>query len=119
MLRFSSLRRVRYNLPVSVRLVIGILALAGMSLSCVISLLVGLRMVDEVNAMLPRELQFGLMVWYMTKTLRLHREYKRLFPSGGLLLKYRLATGAAFVCLLVCAWAMGFFSLPAHLTKIH
>ena len=67
------------------------------------------EMVEEVNSRLPKDTQFSPMGWYLSKTLRLHREYKRLFPTGILLLKVRIAIAVAFGCLLGGAWALGFF----------
>jgi len=41
-------------------------------------------MVDEVNRKLPEDQQFEHLFWYPTKSLRLIREYKRLYPNGRL-----------------------------------
>jgi hypothetical protein len=68
-----------------------------------------IEMLEEVNSVLPKESQFSPMGWYLSKTLRLHREYKRLFPAGTLLTKVRLAIAFAFGCLLGGVWALGFF----------
>jgi hypothetical protein len=66
-------------------------------------------MADKVNGRLPKNDQFAQLGWYWTKTLRLHREYKRLYPSGHLSRKVRLLGGLMFSGLLVCAWSLGFF----------
>jgi hypothetical protein len=68
-----------------------------------------IEMVEAVNSRLPVDLQFNPMGWYFQKTMRLHREYARLFPGGSLVLKVRLLLGCAAVCLLICAWAIGLF----------
>jgi hypothetical protein len=65
-------------------------------------------MVDAVNARLPKERQFGLLGWYLPKTMLLHREYKKLCPDGRLLLRVRATIAIALACLLTCAWALGF-----------
>jgi hypothetical protein len=92
------------------RFIIGVVALVcgtflGMSVTFMIH-----EVVDEVNVNLPREQQFSQWGWYLFKYLRLHREYKRLYPNGRILLRSCIATALMFVCLLVCGWAFGFFA---------
>lgn len=73
-------------------------------------------MVDEVNEKLPKENQFDLLGWYLPKTLRLHREYKRLYPTGQLSRKYRTLGALMFISMLISAGCLGFFGflrLPA------
>jgi len=67
------------------------------------------QMVDKVNEKLPKESQFAQLGWYWAKTLRLHREYNRLYPSGQLSRKVRVLVGLMFTSLLICAWGFGFF----------
>jgi hypothetical protein len=95
--------------PMSTRLPIGIAAIAGASLCGLISTLVNDKMVNQVNGKLPKEMQFSSFGWYLSKTLRLHREYRRLFPDGELLLQARLLMAVGFGGLLVGVWALGFF----------
>lgn len=66
-------------------------------------------LVDAVNAKLSADDQFGQLGWYPTKTLRLHREYRRLYPDGRLLLRGGIL-GA--VMLLSLAMAALLFGLP-------
>ncbi len=66
-------------------------------------------MVEKVNDKLPKEEQFIALGWYLSKTLRLHREYRSLYPDGHLLLTVRLLMALMIVCLLTCAWGFGFF----------
>jgi hypothetical protein len=68
-----------------------------------------IEMVEKVNARLPKDSQFSPVGWYLSKTLHMHSEYKRLFPKGTLLVKVRIAIAGAFVCLLSGLWALGFF----------
>jgi hypothetical protein len=68
------------------------------------------EMIDKVNEKLPTEEQFGVLWWSVSKSQRLNREYKRLYPDGGLLLKIRVLTALIFACLLVCAWGFGIFA---------
>jgi hypothetical protein len=67
------------------------------------------EMVDKVNQGIGRE-EFAALGWYFSKYQRLHREYKRLYPSGRLLFRVRAFTAFAVGCLVICAWSFGFFS---------
>jgi hypothetical protein len=91
------------------RVIVGIVAVVGTAACGSIGAIANIEMVQGVNSRLPKDAQFSQMGWYLSKTLRLHREYKRLFPTGTLLMKARFAIAAAFVCLLGDAWALGFF----------
>jgi hypothetical protein len=94
----------------SVRVTIGIIALACISICGLISTFTQYEIVDQVNAKLPKSEQFDSLWWYASKTLRLHSEYKRLYPEGRLLFKFRVLMALMVSCLLVCAWALGFFA---------
>jgi hypothetical protein len=93
----------------STRLVVGIAALAGGSVSAIISAVVHLEMLGTVNASLPAERQFAEAWWHAGKTQRLHREYRTLFPGGGLVRKWWIAVASALFSMLICAWSLGFF----------
>lgn len=93
----------------SARLVIGLLALVGVSVSGIVSTIVHLEMVRRVNAMLPKERQSAELGWYLPETQRLHREYRTLFPGGDLLHKWRIMVATGLVSLLICAWSLGLF----------
>jgi hypothetical protein len=67
-------------------------------------------MTDKVNDKLPKENRLDPVGWYLPKTLRLRREYRRLYPEGNLLLKVRVLSSLMFASLLVCVWGFGFFS---------
>ena len=106
-------RRDRYR-PVTIstmnpRVIVGIAAVVGAAASGVFGMVANIEMVEEVNSRLPKESQFSPTGWYLSKTLRLHREYKRLFPKGTLLPKVRIAIVIAFGCLVGGMWALGFF----------
>jgi hypothetical protein len=92
----------------STRLLIGIAAIAGVSVCGLMSALANSKMVDQVNRKLPKDVQFSPLGWYFSKTLRLHREYRRLFPDGQLL-QVRLLIALGFGSLIVGAWALRFF----------
>lgn len=65
----------------------------------------------KVNESLPKDRQFSTFWWYLSKSLRLSREYRRLFPNGRLLWMHRAFGAAMFACLLCVVWALGFFQL--------
>jgi hypothetical protein len=74
-----------------------------------LSTVAGWRMVDKVTEKLPNENQFAYWGWYWSKTLRLHREYNRLYPSGPLSRRVRILGGLVFLHVVICAWALSFF----------
>ena len=92
------------------RVVVGIVALVCVSICGMIGTFANWEMMDKVNEKLPKEEQFAALWWYASKSLRLRREYKRLYPDGRLLLKVRILTVLAIACLFVCAWGFGFFA---------
>jgi hypothetical protein len=89
------------------RLIIGIAALVCASVCGIASSLVTFEMVDKVNERLPEEQQFALLGRYWSKRQRLHREYKRLYPDGGLLRRLRTLVVLACSCLLICVLSFG------------
>ena len=91
------------------RVILAITALVCGSACAIQANLASLEMVDKVNEKLPKNEQFEQFGWYPSKTQRLHREYKRLYPSGHLRRKIRVLGGLASVSLLTCVWSMGFF----------
>jgi len=93
------------------RIITGIVALACVAVCGVMSNLVSAEMVNKVNEKAPEGRQFVALGWHLPKTQRLHREYKRLYPDGHLLLRLRVLMAVAIVCLLICAWSVGFFAV--------
>jgi hypothetical protein len=89
---------------VEARVIVGIVALACVSTSGVIATLANWEMVEKVNEKLPKEDQFEALDWYLPKTQRLDRGYKRLYPGGRLLTKIRVLMALMFACLLFSAW---------------
>jgi hypothetical protein len=96
----------------SSQVTIGIVALVSVSACGLISTLANFLMVEKVNEKLPKEEQIGAQGWYFSKTLRLHREYRRLYPDGHLVSMVRLLMALIIVCLLICGWALGFLTFP-------
>ena len=64
--------------------------------------------VDAVNAKLPTSEQFDHLGWWLPKTLRLHREYRRLYPDGSLLRREGVLAGIMLVCVVLAATLIGF-----------
>jgi hypothetical protein len=94
---------------VSSRAIIAIVALVGVSVSGLISNVLFFQIVAKVNERLSQGQQFRLRWWYWPKYQRLKREYKRLYPDGSDLRNVRAIFVLMCVCLLICAWGMGFF----------
>ena len=92
------------------RVIVGIIALAGVSIFGLVATLANFEMMDRVNEKLPDGEQFAALGWYFSKQQRLRREYKRLYPSGRLLFKVRVLAALMFASLLICAWGFGFFT---------
>lgn len=91
------------------RVIVGIAAVVGVAACGLFSAIANIEMVEKVNSRLPKDSQFSPLGWYLKKSLNMHREYKRLFPKGTLLVKVRIAIAIAFCFLLCGAWALGFF----------
>jgi hypothetical protein len=92
------------------RSVVGAVAAVGVCVFGLIASLTSIRIADEVNKKLPAANRFLSVGWYWSKTRHLHREYRRLYPGGHLLQATLVCWAAMAVCLIVCAWALGFFS---------
>jgi hypothetical protein len=72
-------------------------------------MLMSIELVEQANARLPKQEQFFPLGWYAPKTLRLFREYRRLFPDGNLHLQIWSLAVFAFALWLCVVWAIGFF----------
>jgi hypothetical protein len=93
----------------SVRVIVGIAAIVGVSGLGLLSSVISQRTVDQVNERLPKEQQFSPIGWYLPKTLRLHREYRRLFSDGNLANSVWTIVALTRACLFAGAWAIGLF----------
>lgn len=93
----------------SIRAIVGIAALIGTSVCGLLSALVHFKMVEQLNAKLPKEEQFFLVGWHAPKEFRLFREYRWLFPGKSLHSKFISLAVVAFACLICAAWAVGLF----------
>jgi hypothetical protein len=90
--------------------VIGIAAFVSGVLCAIGSTFAVFQMVDRVNERLPEERQFSHLGWYLSKYGRLFGEYKRLYPEGSLLQRFRILAVVLFVCFFVCVWGLGIFA---------
>jgi hypothetical protein len=94
----------------SARLVVGLVASLLVAVSCIASSLIMSEILERVNRRLPEDSHISPLGWYLTKTLYVLREYRRYYPYGNLVRALWLTAGLAFSSLLLCAWAVGFFS---------
>jgi hypothetical protein len=67
-----------------------------------------LAIIDAVNAKLSSNDQFGYLGWYQAKILRLHREYRRLYPDGTLLKRAGIYAVLMWLCVVVAMGLIGF-----------
>src|SRR5580765_4911923 len=97
-------------LRMSAHFAIGIMVFAcGMVIAMIASLTV-FKMVDQVNEKLPGEQKFSHLWWYWSKQKRLFGEYRRHYPDGRLIRRYRILVALLGGCFLVTVWSLGFFS---------
>ena len=68
----------------------------------------GLEIVDAVNAKLPEQERFEPLGWYFTKTRRLFREYRRLYPFGRLMFQEGVLAAVMVACLTLATGLLGF-----------
>jgi hypothetical protein len=64
--------------------------------------------VEAVNAKLPPGDQFDTLGWWPSKTLRLHRQYRRLYPDGRLLWRQGVLASAMLFCMVLAGGLIGF-----------
>jgi len=97
--------------PQVVSLALGVVGGASVG---VVSAVTTLAMVHAVNAKLPAEARFAEFGWYLGKTQRLFREYRRLYPSGTLYRRQMQLLFTGLGCVILAAVGLG-FGLPAAL----
>jgi hypothetical protein len=91
-------------------MMIEIVSLASVAVCALLCNLKTFEMVDRVNQKLATDKQFNWLWWDPSKHQRLWREYKRLYPTGSLLLHIRILMALGFAGLLISAWASRFFA---------
>ena len=82
------------------------------------SFLYHVAIIEAVNAKLPSNNRFGYLFWYQQKILRLHREYRRLYPDGSLLTRAGIFALLMWLCVVVVMGLVGFGFLPIALFAI-
>ena len=93
----------------TIRIIVGIIALVGGSICCFVATFLNFKMIDKVNEKLPADENLNWIGWHPAKYQRLNQEYRRLCPEGRLPLRIRVVTAIVFACLAVCAWGFRFF----------
>jgi hypothetical protein len=102
-----------------VRVSIFVLAMLSVSTFGMLSTFLVSKIVDQVNLRLPADQRFSPLWWYPTKTLRLLREYRRLYPTADLVRRLRRVIMGAIASLVLGMLTMGggwlalFFGLAA------
>jgi len=82
-----------------------LLGVSGFGLAATVNYI---AIIEAVNAKSPTVGQFGELGWGPFKTLRLHREYRRLYPEGTLLRRGGILSLAMLVSLVVAGTLFGF-----------
>ena len=88
------------------RIIIGTAAFVCSLVCAFASTLITFDMTEKLNEQLPKEQRSSPVWWYWSKHRRLWREYKRLYPEGNLLGKFRTLGVLMFVSFLIWAWAL-------------
>jgi hypothetical protein len=93
---------------VTLRVVVAVLLLIGVSTCGIASTLLTWRIIDDVNKHLPKERRFApIGFWWVGKRMDLFAEYKRLYPTDRrrtqLYLLYGLAASLIAAAALVLA----------------
>jgi hypothetical protein len=90
----------------SIRFLIEIAAIAGVSALGLLLTLTNYKLVAQVNAQSTEEFETTLPGGDVMRLLHMHREYGRLFPEGKLVLRIRVMMALFFVCLLLASVAV-------------
>jgi hypothetical protein len=96
------------TMTVAIRVTIGVIGGIVAAVCGVVSAVLCLKIVDQVNPHLTSEQRFSPVGWYFGKTLRVFREYHRLFPSGSDVRRICLLGTVGVIGLLAAAIAIGF-----------
>jgi 4-hydroxybenzoate polyprenyltransferase len=83
-----------------------LLCVSGFGLAATIN---HMAIVEAVNSKLPTAEQFGELGWGPLKSLKLSKEYRRLYPDGKLLRREGILAAASLFSIVV---AGGLFGLP-------
>ena len=102
-----------FEIPLRVTTVTVRLTLAFLFLACVsgFGLAAGithLAIIEAVNSRVPSPKQFEQLGWGASKSFRLCREYRRLYPEGMLLRRAEILAYVSLFSLVVSAMLLGF-----------
>jgi hypothetical protein len=89
----------------SLRVVVGVVAMACVSVCGVLGTIAGFEMVDRVNEKLPDGEKFEALGWNFVKGKMLFEKYKLFYPDGRLITRVRVLRAISVACLLVAVWA--------------
>jgi hypothetical protein len=92
------------------RIIVGIIAVACISICGLLSTFALFEMVDKVNDKLPETEKFDHLGWYFSKRRRLNRKYRMLYPEGRLLKRVRILTLLMFASVLIALLCFGIFA---------
>ena len=91
------------------KLIVNAVVLVG-AISCIVaSGFLLFAMVGEINRLLPQDQRISYLWGHWQKYSEIYAEYKRVCPTGRLLLYYKLLALSGFGLLLVFAWLIGMF----------
>ena len=100
----------RIRLAMAPRIIVGIVAVACISVCGLLSTFALFEMADKVNDKLPETEKFDHLGWYFSKRLRLNRKYRMLYPDGRLLKRVRILTVLMFAFGLIAFLCFGVFA---------
>lgn len=92
----------------TVRLILAFLFLGCVSGFGLATAITHFAIIEGVNAKLPPTEQFGELGWGPIKSVRLHREYRRLYPDGTLLRRAAILAYVALLSLVIAGTLLGF-----------
>jgi hypothetical protein len=75
----------------------------------ILSSLIHLIIVAEVNRKLPDDQQINYFFWYFAKNRRVMQLYRQFYPHSRMIFLYRSCVGLAAIFGLAFAWKFGFF----------
>lgn len=94
----------------SLRLVVGVLAIVGVSVCGLVCTFVNFEIVDRVNENLPADKQYSWIGWHAEKTGRLFSDYRKFYPTGGLIRRLYFVSAIGGCFLVLSAWGFKFFA---------
>ncbi|MGB6194716.1 MAG: hypothetical protein WBF42_19785 [Terracidiphilus sp.] len=89
-----------------IQLLIEVAAIAGLSALGLLLTLTNYKLLAQVTALSGGEFESTPPGGDVTRLLRMHREYGRLFPEGKLVTRIRLMIALLFLCMLVASVAV-------------